>query len=136
MERTNRQVVSAYVIVLVYFAGCNGLTTIPLTVNGGTAVLVARVNATNVTVFCRVTDEQGGPLLTTWILMSGGTTTYINANTPGFVLSGSTIENLTISSYGPDRNGSILECTNNILPRQSAFFSLRIFGNNICDTAY
>ena len=119
--------ISALICCLLVNYVC-GLTTIPPTAEDGTAVVVARVNATNVTVFCNVTSAQGNPLLTSWILMSDGTSSPIDANTPGFMLAGTFLENLTISSFTLDRNGSVLECTNNIIPRQSAFFSLRIFG--------
>ena len=108
-----------------------GLSTDPPTVNGGTAVVAALENATNVSVFCAVTIG-GMPSLTLWsITVEGGTIQRIFGipGVPNFFSTGSGRENLTIISFNRNFDMALLECDNNFdNARERAFFSLRIIG--------
>ena len=92
-----------------------GLSTDPFVENGGTVVLPAPANASNVSIICNVTF-QGTPFATHWYLtVNGGTrTSGLDMNDPNFQLSGgSLVPILTIVSFGQDLDMAVLECINN-----------------------
>ena len=107
-----------------------GLSTDPSVENGGTVVLPATENATNVFVFCQV-SFQGTPAVTQWFLtLNEGTRNTITSG-PSFEITGGSIQtNLTVVSFSRDLDMAILECNNGFVSPndETAFFLLRIIG--------
>ena len=109
-----------------------GLSTIPHVENGGTVVLARRENETNVTIFCRVSNN-GSAFGTSWFLRLPGEAMenqirFNNPNpTPNFVRVGAT-SNLTIELFSRNLNMAVVRCTNFALPLEEASFLLRIIG--------
>ena len=122
-----------YLVLALQFEGyVTGLSTDPPTENGGTAVVAALENATDVSIFCMVT-ENGSPGLSVWYFTEeGGTRQLLNFDQPdasNFVATGSGRQNFTIRSFGRNLDMGLLECNNNFIPNlERAFFSLRIIG--------
>ena len=120
------------VLALQFGGHVNGFSTDPPTENGGTAVVAALENATNVSVYCEVTFE-GTTVNTGWYLTEKGGTRqqilFAQPSAANFFTSGFQ-SNLTILSFGRNLDMGVLDCNNNFqgANRQSAFFLLRIIG--------
>ena len=121
-------------ILALQFGGyITGLSTDPPTENGGTAVVAALENATNVSIFCTVT-EFGSLGLSVWYLTEkGGTRQRIifgQQSASNFFTIGIGRQNFTILLFRRNLDMARLECNNNLDPpnEQVAFFSLRIIG--------
>ena len=107
-----------------------GLSTDPFVENGGTVVLPAPANASNISIICNV-SFQGTPVATHWYLIVNGTRTFIlDKNDPNFQLSGGLlVPILTIVSFDQDLDMAVLECNNGFISNNEvAFFLLRIIG--------
>ena len=110
-----------------------GFSTDPPTENGGTAVVAALENATNVSVYCAVMDF-GSPGVSFWYLTeAGGTRQRIlfgQQSAANFLATGVVHENFTILSFRQNLDRALLECNNGLIPPHDevAFFSLRIIG--------
>ena len=110
-----------------------GLITDPFVENGGTVVLPATENATNVSVFCQVSFQGGTQTLTQWHLTMKGGMREVLAAGPSIQLTGGTLQtNLTIVSFSRDLDMAILECDNGFdgPNEETAFFLLRIIGKS------
>ena len=98
--------------------------TIPEQISGGSPVVFASENATDVTVVCEIFNGDN-PRATVWILTSGGVTNILRFFANGtaeddtsqnFFVSGepflqqTTEANLTILTFTNSLNGSLLEC--------------------------
>ena len=88
----------------------------PFVENGGTVVLPAPANASNVSIIiiCNV-SFQGTPLATHWYLTFNGErrTSVLDMNDPNFQLSGGLlVPILTIVLFGKDLDMAVLECSN------------------------
>ena len=110
-----------------------GLSTIPPVENGGTVILARRENETNVTVFCRVTNN-GSEFETGWFLTRLNEIEIIitfggNLAVPNFIAVGAT-SNLTIETFSRDLDKAVLRCTNVAPPEilENVMFLLRIIG--------
>ena len=132
-RRTTLLLCISLVTALQFGEYVSGLSTDPPTENGGTAVVAALENATNVSVFCAVTFGGGStaPRVKLWYIttIGGLTRELILTSVPNFVFAGTHRENLTILSFGRNLDMGRLECNNDIVePNQNekAFFSLRI----------
>ena len=121
------------ILAVQFGAHVSELSTDPPTENGGTTVVAALENATNVSVFCAVT-EFGNATLTAWYLTEeGGTRQRIQFGqqcAANFLETGAGNANLTILLFGRNLDMARLECNNGLNPpnREVAFFSLRIIG--------
>ena len=120
-------------LVLQFGDYITGFSTDPPTENGGTAVVAALENATNVSVFCAfLFPGTTTPLTTAWYLTEQGGTRHqilfglpsaANYFTTGFQT------NLTILSFGRNLDMGVLECNNNLdSNNEIAYFMLRIIG--------
>ena len=101
--------------------------------NGGTVVFARRENESNVSIFCRVSNN-GSAFDTAWYLTRLGEmeqfiTFGAQFPTPNFVLSGVT-SNFTIETFSCDLDRAIVRCTNqapgDLL--ENVMFQLRIIG--------
>ena len=124
----------SFIFAIYCFQLIAGLSTIPHVENGGTVILARRENETNVTVFCRVTNN-GSEFETSWFLTRlnemeivitfGGNLLAV----PNFIAVGAT-SNLTIENFSRDLDKAVLRCTNVAIPEhlENVMFLLRIIG--------
>ena len=120
-------------LVLQFGDYITGLSTDPPTENGGTVVVAALENATNVSIFCTVT-EFGSLGLSVWFFTTeGGTRQLLDFDQPNaanFFTTGIARQNFTIRLFARNLDMAVLECNNNLPSpnREIAFFMLRIIG--------
>lgn len=114
-----------------FTAGNATFITDPPTANGGTSFLAARVNATNIPVFCEI--RLGGQLrVTAWFLteMNRERRRLVFNLEPNFSIGDPYQSSVNILTFSENLNMSLLECTNTFEPPnlQHAFFILRFIG--------
>ena len=106
-----------------------GLVTNPPVENGGTVIVAAPENASNVTIYCAVTGPNSMTIATVWIHIDSNANPSrqgISSNDPVFNTGPLPFANLTIKSFAQSLDGTTLECSNMVSPPQIAFFTLRI----------
>ena len=122
-----------FTIILTSSTFATGLSTIPFVENGGTVVFARRENESNVSIFCRVTNN-GSVFETAWYLTRLGEMelpiTFGSVPTPNFVLLSGVTPNLTIETFSRDLDRGILRCSNTAPGEisENAMFQLRIIG--------
>ena len=118
-------------VILFFFSFAvhvTGLVTNPPVENGGTVIVAAPENASNVTIFCEVTDSTSTTIITTWVYHDSNANPirHLSITDPEFNLGAFPFSNLTIESFTRTLDGTTLECSNMVSPPQMAFFALRI----------
>ena len=107
-----------------------GLVTNPPVENGGTVIVTAPENASNVTIHCAVTGPNSMTIATVWIHIDSNANStrqgISSSNDPVFNPGPLPFANLTIKSFAQSLDGTTLECSNMVSPPQIAFFALRI----------